>query len=106
VDRATRAVLDELVGREVPDREALRAHEYEWLDALNAAWVDGRIPGFPDETEFDAAFDWLLTVPHLEEAELREELAGTPGFEHLEYTPLTEAERALLARARQGRVGA
>jgi hypothetical protein len=80
-----------VVGREVPDRAALSAHEYEWVGALNTAWVDGRIPGFPDDTEFRAAIDWVLTVPDAEEAALRAELAGTPGFEDLDSAPLSDA---------------
>jgi hypothetical protein len=77
VDRQTRAVLDELVGREAPALSELHARDAELLGLLRDAWVDGRIAGFPaDESQLDASIDWLLTPYREDEAAFRAEHAA------------------------------
>ena len=50
VDRKTRAVLDDLVGREAPARGSLSdGRSAQLCAAISDAWVDGRIPGFPED---------------------------------------------------------
>jgi hypothetical protein len=72
VDRQTRDVLDELVGRQAPALSELHAHDAEWLEAIHDAWRDGRIAGYPaDESELHAAQDWLASAYRQAEARFR-----------------------------------
>jgi hypothetical protein len=65
------AVLRTPVLRTRPPRGQLNAHELAWGQQITSAWVDGEIPGFPDETEWNAAGSWLLHVCREAEAQLR-----------------------------------
>ena len=83
MDRRTRAALDEVVGPEAPTFEQLAAHDAEWASLIHSAWVAGRIPGFPDETEWEAALEWLSTAYRAREtavyAEARSRSFGISG---------------------------
>jgi hypothetical protein len=75
VTPATLAAVRRITGlTDPPTREQMDASEYRWAQQIVTAWVDGEIPGFPVETEFDAAGAWLLHVCHEQEAKLRREM--------------------------------
>jgi hypothetical protein len=67
LDRQTRVVLHELVGEHAPERGSLCPDREAQLCAeINYAWVDGKIPGFPDEAQLHAALRWLTRHDELE----------------------------------------
>jgi hypothetical protein len=68
LDPKTRSLLEELVGPEAPARGSLSSErEAQLCEAISDAWIDGRIPGFPeDDSEVHAAQRWLLRMDELE----------------------------------------